>query len=134
MADARHEALIRRFYDDMWNQFDTSVFAEILEPSIRFRGSLGTETVGFDEFAGYVASIEAFAPDFHNEIVSLISEGDRTFARLRYTGTHEGEVFGLPATGRRFAYAGAAVFTIPGDRIAAVWVLGDVYGLLQQLR
>ena len=134
MADPRHEALIRRFYDDMWNPFDKSLFGEVLEPTIRFRGSLGQETVGYDEFGAYVDAIEAFSPDFHNEVVTLISEGDQTFARLRYTGTHEGEVFGLAPTGRRFAYAGAAVFTIPGDRIASVWVLGDVYGLLQQLR
>jgi predicted ester cyclase len=129
-----HRELIARFYNDMWNRFDKAVFAEVLEPTIRFRGSLGKEKVGYDEFGEYVDFIRAFSPDFHNEVVQTISEGAHTFARLSYTGTHRGEVFGIPPTGRRLEYTGAAVFTIPGDRIAAVWVLGDIDGLLRQLR
>jgi predicted ester cyclase len=124
---------IERFYDDMWNRFDTTVFAQILHPDIRFRGSLGQIKVGFDEFASYVEYIERFAPDFHNEIVSTVSEGDRVFARLSYTGTHRGEVFGIAPTGRRFEYAGAALFTFSDRLIRDVWVLGDVFGLLAQL-
>lgn len=132
MSD-HHDALIARFYDEMWNRFDTSLFAQILDPEICFRGSLGQTKVGFDEFADYVDFIRAFAPDFHNRVVDTISEDDRTFARLSYTGTHVGELFGVAPTGQRFEYAGAAVFTFSRDLISEVWVLGDIYGLLHQL-
>ena len=71
--------------------------------------------------------------DFHNEIISTITEGHQTFVRLSYTGTHQGEVFELAATGKRFEYSGAAVFTFSRDLISDVWVLGDIYGLIQQL-
>jgi len=40
--------LIDRFYDDMWNRFDKSVFGAILDPKIHFRGSLGQTKVGFE--------------------------------------------------------------------------------------
>ena len=126
--------LIGRFYDDMWNRFDKSVFPEILDPDIRFRGSLGQEKVGYTEFAEYVDFVEAFSPNFHNTVLATITEGDQTFARLSYTGTHRGEVFAIKPTGRTFEYAGAAVFSFNDDRITEVWVLGDIYGLLQQLR
>ena len=132
-TDQVSRRLVDRFYNDMWNRFDTSVFPEILQPGITFRGSLGQTTVGFEQLADYVASIQAFAPDFHNEVVLTISEGDMTFARLSYRGTHRGELFGVPATGRRFEYAGAAVFTARDELISDVWVLGDIHGLLQQL-
>ena len=33
--------LIHRFYDDLWNKFDQSVSAEILDENLEFRGSLG---------------------------------------------------------------------------------------------
>lgn len=117
----------------MWNRFDTSILDELLEPDVRFRGSLGREVVGHDEFAGYVALIRAFAPDFHNRVDETITEDLRTFARLTYTGTHLGEVFGRPPTGRRFSYAGAAVFTFTATHVGSLWVLGDVHGLLGQL-
>ena len=72
-------------------------------------------------------------PDFHNELEEMVEEGERVFARLRYTGTHRGELFGIPATGRRIAYMGAALFRFRGSRIWSVWVLGDVDGLKRQL-
>jgi len=133
MTKQLHLALIDRFYNDMWNKFDTTVFSEILHDDIRFRGSLGQVKIGFEEFGDYVDFIEGFAPDFHNEVVTTITEGDRTFARLSYTGTHQGEIFGVPASGATFEYAGAAIFTIHDELIREVWVLGDIYGLLQQL-
>ncbi len=125
--------LIDRFYNDMWNRFDKSVFGDILDPKIHFRGSLGQTKVGFDEFGEYVDYIQAFASDFHNEVLSTITERNRTFARLSYSGTHQGEVFGLAPTGKRFEYSGAAVFTFSDGLISDVWVLGDVYGLTKQL-
>ena len=133
MNSADQLRLIDRFYNDMWNRFDKSVFGEILDPKIHFRGSLGQNKVGFDEFGEYVDYIKAFASDFHNEILSTITEGNLTFARLSYTGTHQGEVFGLEPTGKRFEYSGAAVFTFADGLISDVWVLGDIYGLTQQL-
>lgn len=133
MKEIEQVALVGRFYEDMWNRFDKSVFAEILHPGIRFRGSLGQEKTGFDEFGDYVDFIEAFAPDFHNEVILTITENDRTFARLSYTGTHRGEVFGIPPTGRHFEYAGAAVFSFADGLIHEVWVLGDIYGLIRRL-
>ncbi len=133
MTQTQHIDLIDRFYNDMWNRFDKSVFAEILHPDIRFRGSLGQVKVGFDEFGEYVDFIRTFSPNFHNEVEMTISEGDKAFARLTYTGTQAGEVFGLPPTGRRFEYDGAAVFTFQDGRILEVWVLGDIHGLIHQL-
>ena len=48
MSRVKHLDLINRFYDEMWNQFDKPLFPETLEPTIRFRGSLGQEKVGYD--------------------------------------------------------------------------------------
>jgi predicted ester cyclase len=126
--------LVSRFYDDMWNRFDKTVFSDILDPDIRFRGSLGQDKVGYAELGDYVDFVQTFSPDFHNTVLTTITEDDRTFARLSYTGTHRGEVFGVEPTGRAFEYAGAAVFSFTRQRIAQVWVLGDIHGLLQQLR
>ena len=133
MNSAGQVRLIARFYNDMWNRFDKSVFGEILDPNIHFRGSLGQTKVGFDEFGEYVDYIQTFASDFHNEVLSTITEENLTFARLSYTGTHQGAVFGLAPTGKRFEYSGAAVFTFADGLISDVWVLGDIYGLTQQL-
>jgi steroid delta-isomerase-like uncharacterized protein len=129
-----NQELIRRFYEDLWNRFDKRRIAELLTEDVRFRGSLGRETHGHAGFAEYMDTIQAAFPDFTNRVEEVVSEADRAFARLTYRGTHRGEVFGVPPTNRRVEYAGAALFRFRDGKIAEVWVLGDIHGLLQQLR
>jgi steroid delta-isomerase-like uncharacterized protein len=126
-------ALVRRWYDELWNGWDTGVLREIAAPRALLRGSLGQTHRGRTGIAAYVAFVRAAFPDFRNRVVEAVEEDDRVFARLRYAGTHRGALFGVEPTGRRIAYAGAALFTIRRGRIASVWVLGDVDGLKRQL-
>ena len=60
-------------------------------------------------------------------------DGDRAAARLLYSGTHTGTLLGMPATGRRFEYAGAAFFTASDGLLTSAWVLGDLDALRRQL-
>lgn len=131
---SRQLELVRRFYEDMWNRFDTSVFPELLDPEITFRGSLGQEKRGYDGLSDYIALIQGAFPDFHNRVLDVVADENRVFARLLYSGTHEGEVFGIQAPGRQFEYSGAALFKFREGRISDVWVLGDIHGLMQQLQ
>jgi steroid delta-isomerase-like uncharacterized protein len=134
MSASGNRRLIGRFYLEMWNRFDKTVIPQILTENLRFRGSLGQTKNGYAEFGDYIDFIQRAFPDFSNEVEDIISEGDKAFAKLTYRGTHQGELFGLAPTGRAIQYAGAAVFTFRDHRIAEVWVLGDVYSLLTQLR
>jgi len=125
--------LIERFYRDMWNEFDVSVLSEIAAGDVVFRGSLGEETIGRGALASYVRTVQSAFPDFSNEVVELVVDGSRGFARLRYRGTHLGDLGTISPTGRKISYDGAALFHIEESQIASVWVLGDRLALLQQL-
>jgi predicted ester cyclase len=127
------ESLVRSFYDDLWNRWDDALVDEVLSPSFEFRGSLGTSTVGRDGWRSYRDTIRAGAADFHNEMVTLVVDGASAAARLRYAGTHTGELLGIHASGRRFEYAGAAFFTVSGGLLESAWVLGDLAALREQL-
>lgn len=125
--------LVLRFYQRLWNAWDDAAVEETLGPDITFRGSLGPTTVGRDGWRGYRDDVRRGAPDFHNEVLDLIATGDRAAARLQFTGTHLGAILGIPATGRAFAYTGAAFFTTANGLITDIWVLGDLDALRQQL-
>ena len=125
--------LVRRFYDVLWNAWDDSAVAATLHPALRFRGSLGAETAGWDEWRAYRDGVRRSSPDFHNEVVDLVAHGDRAAARLRWSGTHTGTLLGIEGTGRRFCYPGAAFFTADGGLLRKVWVIGDLAALRSQL-
>lgn len=133
METDRNRATVRRYYEELWNRWNFDLADEILAPEIRFRGSLGTEVRGIEEFAAYMRTVQTVFPDFHNRIDELIVERDLASARLTYEGTHRGTIFGAPPTDRRISYAGAAFFRFSGGRIAEGWVLGDLHGLQKQL-
>jgi malonyl-CoA O-methyltransferase len=133
MSREANIGLVERFYYELWNRFDQSLIPELLTEDIRFRGSLGQYKVGHEQFQEYMEFIRRAFPDFTNQVDEIVSEGERCFARLTYRGTHRGEVFGMAPTLRPIAYAGAALFYFREGRIADVWVLGDVHGLIQQL-
>jgi steroid delta-isomerase-like uncharacterized protein len=125
--------LVKRFYIHAWNLWDDAAVAGLLDERFVFRGSLGDEVSGRDGFRAYRDKIRAAFPDFRNEILDLVTEGDRAAARLRYTGHHRGEILGIPATGILVTYHGAAFFRARDGRLAEAWVLGDVDGLRRQL-
>ena len=133
MSALQHKALIRRYYEEMWNRWDFALADELIAGDVAFRGSLGVSVQGREGFKDYMRTVRRAFPDFHNQIEELIAEDGQVVARLTYTGTHEGELFRIGPTGRRVSYAGVAIFRIAGGRIAAGWVLGDVHALVEQI-
>lgn len=134
MSIEENKALIRRYYDELWNQWKFELAEELIDQDVRFRGSLGRMVAGRGGLIGYMKHVQAAFPDYYNSIEELVAEDDRVVARLIYTGTHQGEIFGIAPTGRRIRYAGVGIFQISGGRIVEGWVLGDLAGLLLQLR
>ncbi|MDE3136323.1 MAG: ester cyclase [Acidobacteriota bacterium] len=134
MSNEENKALIRRYYDEFWNAWKFELADEFIDQDVRFRGSLGRMVAGRGGLVGYMKHVQAAFPDFYNSIEELVAEDDRVVARLIYTGTHRGEIFGIAPTGHRIRYAGVGIFQISAGRIIEGWVLGDVAGLLLQLR
>jgi steroid delta-isomerase-like uncharacterized protein len=128
-----NKALVRRYYEELWNRWSFALADELLADSLTFRGSLGVAVHGRDGFREYMRTVRRAFPDFHNYIEELVAERDTVVARLTYTGTHQGELFGIRPTNKRVSYAGVAIFRIDAGRIMEGWVLGDVHGLIQQL-
>lgn len=133
MSDTIHKQVVRRFYEEVWNRHDLTRLGEILEPGFSFRGSLGPELVGHVAFAAYVDAVHASLADYRCEIVDLVGEGEKVVARMRFHGLHRGPLLGLAPTGRRVEWTGSAHFTFADGRIADLWVLGDLHGLMKQL-
>jgi steroid delta-isomerase-like uncharacterized protein len=127
------ETLVRRFYDELWNQWRLDVAAEILAHDLQFRGSLGTHERGRTAFLAYVERVRCAFPDWHNQVDELFAAGDRVVARLTWSGTHRGPFAGLAPTGASVSYVGAGLFTVANGLIAAAWIVGDTQELWRSI-
>jgi predicted ester cyclase len=133
MTPTHIKTVIRRFYDEIWNNHDKAKIPDLLRSDFTFRGSLGQKKKGHDEFASYVDFVHEALMEYRCDLLDLVVEGNQAFARMRFSGLHRGEFFGFKPTGKQVEWAGAALFTFQGNQVADLWVLGDLHGLLQVL-
>jgi predicted ester cyclase len=63
----------------------------------------------------------------------MTEEDDRVVAKMRFGGSHAGELLGYAPTGRRVSWHGSAHFKFRDGLVEDLWVLGDVDGLRREL-
>jgi len=72
-------------------------------------------------------------PDIVFSIVEQITEGDKVASRFEWTGTHRGEFFGIPATGRSVRVWGIVIDRLENGRVKDTRILMDTMGMMGQL-
>jgi hypothetical protein len=72
-------------------------------------------------------------PDLQRTIDDLIAKGDKVVLRWTTRGTHQGEAFGVPATGRAMVVMGIEIYRVAGDKLVERWSEVDMLGQMQQL-
>ena len=58
---------------------------------------------------------------------------DRVVCRWTASGTHEGELYGIPATGKHIAYTGVSLWEFDDGKARRGWIFPDVASLMTQL-
>jgi steroid delta-isomerase-like uncharacterized protein len=72
-------------------------------------------------------------PDWHSDLGLLIGEGDLVVEQFTASGTQQGEIMGVPPTGRTVTLGGIQIFRLRDGRIVERWGQLDDLGLLTQL-
>ena len=72
-------------------------------------------------------------PDFHGDFEITVADDGWVAGTGVVTGTHEGEWFGVAATGRQVEMRYSDFWRIEGDRLAENWVMIDHVGVFRQL-
>lgn len=123
-----NKTLVRRFYDGL-NRGDAVAVSALVSADLTYNG----EVIGREGAKLHVAATRGAFPDLNWSIEDMISEGDSVATRYTYGGTHQGELMGIPPTGKTFRAAGIAIDRIVDGQIAEEWEVRDTFGALQQL-
>jgi steroid delta-isomerase-like uncharacterized protein len=73
-------------------------------------------------------------PDLKVAIEAMVAAGDKVAASFVYTGTHNGIYFGVAPTGKALRFTSCDIFRVQDGLIAEHWGMGDIAGVLAQLR
>ncbi len=77
--------------------------------------------------------IEAF-PDLKVTSDMSLFEGDLISANLVWSGTHEGEYLGVPASHKRVVFNSTDIMKVRGGLFVEHWGAADLFGLIRQLK
>lgn len=76
----------------------------------------------------------AAMPDLKVAAEVVVADKDHVAASFVYSGTHKGAYFGIAPTGRSLRFTSCDIFRVQDGRIAEHWGMGDIAGILAQLR
>jgi steroid delta-isomerase-like uncharacterized protein len=125
-----NKAAARRFYEEVINGKNLQVIDELLTPD-GVDHTFGSQ--GIEASKQFFGMLHRAFPDLHVEVHDVIAEGELVAARVTYSGTHQGEFVGIPATGRQARVNGVDFFRMQDGRQAEHWGGPDMASLLQQL-
>src|SRR6266542_2984893 len=127
-----NKAIVRGFHDQVFNERRVDRSDELFTADYIDHGALPAQAPGLAgakrKWAGYIAGIDG---SICTE--DLVAEGDRVAPRSSVEATHQDELLGIPATGRRFRFNGVSIYRLAEGKIAEQWEQLDRLGLLQQL-
>jgi steroid delta-isomerase-like uncharacterized protein len=137
MAQEQEEnkALVRRWFDEVWNRRLRVSIDELMSPEAIVYGlAEGQGPVkGRDGFVPFFERFVSAFPDIRITVDDIVAEGNTTVARISARAKHTGEGLGIAATHRPVSLTGIVWARWQGGKITEAWNEFDALGMMQQL-
>src|SRR5215208_714476 len=125
---------MRRFWEDAFNGRDLSLLDDLIADGYVNHAALPSTPPGPAGQAAVLERIWAALPDARVEIAHVAADGDVAICTGTMSGTHEGELLGVPASGRRVQWRMCHVMRFDGDgRAVEHSAIRDDLGLMRQM-
>ena len=134
MSAEENKAIVRRYFEELWNNGDLAFIEECMGPDISYGG-------GHETRQSWRAAVSAWLtafPDFHYHVDELVAEGATVAANTHFTATHRG-VFHhgnwgpWAPTGKALEMKELLFSHLAGGKIVELWDAWDSRHFAQQL-
>ena len=133
MTTMENRTTVLEMLDAALNRGDISVVERTVAGDHIEHETDGDE-VGREHVAQGILAYRAAFPDLRMSFDDQICEGDRVVTRWTGTGTHLGNLNGVPPTGQVAEVWGVFIHRLAAGRITETWTSFDQLDLLKQLR
>ena len=132
MGTKENKELVRKFWE-VAEKGDYDAFGDyITEDSIDHNPMPG-QPPGLAGVKYIFKSLKAAMPDFSEEIVDMVAEGDKVVVQSISRGTHQGELMGIPPTGKKLQVDEIHIVRIKDGKMTDHWGLFDQAAMMAQL-
>ena len=134
MDETEIRDIVERFTDQAWNGGDLDLIDELFAAEYVGHDAPRPEPVrGPEGMKDFLRMYHGAFSDAHIALDDVIIKDDKVVTRWTGTGTHDGDLMGIPATGKAVSFTGIRIFRLADGKIVEGWVDWDTFGLMRQL-
>jgi predicted ester cyclase len=133
-----NKQLLRRIHKQVWSNPDTKAALkaadELYTPDFVLHDWTG-DTQGLENQKRGIADNRSISPDWNEEVLDMVAEGDMVVSRFLSTGTMKRDIPAvpgypplLPATCKFIRFPELAVHRIVNGKVAEQWDFADIWG------
>src|SRR5262245_55060012 len=126
-----NKAIARRLFDEVLNAHSVALCDDLYDPNYVANSlphGFSPDREGVKQY--HRQYFQAF-PDMHLIVDGMVAEGDLVAVRYTGHGTHQGDLMGIPPTGKQVTASAVLTLRIMDGMIVEDWLDGDKLGLLQ---
>ena len=127
-----NKAIVLRHWEEVVSKGNLDLIDEIFAPDF-VAHEADQDIRGPEGVRQFIVMLRAAFPDLHVTVEDVLAEGDKVVQRWSGHGSHQGELMGLPPSGKRISVAGITISRFEDGKVAEEWELYDMMGMMQQL-
>ena len=132
-SNAANKAVARRVLEEIFPANDVDALCDAVdEEFVNHEAPAGTPP-GLGAITMYMTMLNDAFSDQRWDIHDVLAEGDKVVIHCTHSGRHTGSFFGVPASGRRFAYKQMHIIRIRNGKGVEHWAVRDDASLMRQL-
>jgi predicted ester cyclase len=125
--------LVRTYTQVVFNERQTGRTAEFFAPDVTWHGSTGGTIEGRENVVVLIRAVVGALEGLIATEQDMVSAGDTVAVRYLVEATHSGELFGLPATGRRIRWQPTSVYRIAAGKIVYAVTIDNLAAILDDV-
>ena len=134
MSTEDNKGIIRRYFDEVFNQGKVNVIDEIIAENVLGHDATSREPKkGFENVKQVIILFHTAFPDAQYPLFDLLADGDKVVARWGLRGTHRGTFMGVAPTEKSVNVTGIIIYRLENQKIVEYWGNFDTLGMMQQL-
>lgn len=129
----QYKTAARNLIEKGFNQKDGSAFDAYFSTNLKDHALPPGIPEGFEGRKMFYSAMLAAFPDMQVQVEDVFAEGDKLVTRWSVRGTHQGEMMGIPPTGKQISVGGIAIDRFESGQSVEHWEVFNQMSLMQQL-
>ena len=128
-----NQSVSTRFYETYGKQHDVEGCRPLFAADAVIHSATAPVPMNFEVYAQVGRAFLAGFADLTVDILDQFEAGDKVATRLAWSGTHTGDLNGIPPTGRTFRSEAIVIDRVVNGQIKERWDVSDMLSMMQQL-